>query len=132
MENPVKFYNCQVRLGGSLLHTVPKERISGEEVRILRSLHGDDSIVELREVGKAGNWTRQEELNSLADRYSSEPDKRDGRRLVEKVFGVALDDFDTWLMDKELAEEARQDEEKALRAMNSQTNVPLPRATAPS
>ena len=132
MANPVKFYNCMVRLGGSLLHTVPKQRISGEEVRLLKHLHGDDAIVELREVGIAQDWTRNEELNVLADRYSSEPDKKDGRKLVEKVFSITLDDFDTWLMDKELAEENRQDEEKALRAMNSQANAPLPRATAPS
>lgn len=132
MANPVKFYNCMVRLGGSLLHTVPKQRISGEEVRLLRHLHGDDAIVELREVGIAQDWSRNEELNVLADRYSSEPDKKDGRKLVEKVFGTSLDDFDSWLMDKELAEEDRQDQEKALRAMNSQANAPLPRATAPS
>lgn len=133
MENSVKFYNCQVRLGGSLLHTVPKTRISGEEVRILRSLHGDDSIVELREVGRADDkWTRAEELNSLADRYSSEPDKRDGRRLVEKVFGLTLDDFDSWLMDKEIAEEARMDEQRALQAMNQQSTAPLQRFIAPS
>ncbi len=111
-------------------------RITDEFVNALRLVAfvfaGDDAIVELREVGIAQDWSRNEELNVLADRYSSEPDKKDGRRLVEKVFSITLDDFDAWLMDKELAEEDRQDQEKALRAMNSQANAPLPRVTAPS
>ncbi len=128
----VKYYNCQVRLGGSLLHTVPKKRITGEEVRLLKHLHGDDSIVELKEVGAATDETREEVLNALADSYSSEPDKRDGRKLVEKVFGVTLDDFDSWLMTKEIAEEERQDEARALSAINAQANAPLPRFVAPS
>ena len=93
-------YNCRVRLGGSLLHEVPKERISGEEVRLLRHIHGDDAIVDLRELGTLEGYTRDEELNSLADRFAQEADKRDGRKLVEKVFGVSLDDFDRWLLNK--------------------------------
>ena len=128
----VEYYNCQVRLGGSLLHTVPKSRITGEEVRLLKHLHGDDSIVELKKVGAATDETREEVLKALADSYSSEPDKHDGRKLVEKVFGITLDDFDSWLMDKEIAEEARQDEARALSAINAQANAPLPRFVAPS
>jgi hypothetical protein len=128
----VKYYNCQVRLGGWLLHTVPKSRISGEEVRILKHLHGDDSIVELREVGVATAETREEVLNALADTYSSDPEKHDGRKLVEKVFGVTLSDFDSWLMEREIAEETRQDEQRALQAMNQQATAPLPKFVAPS
>lgn len=128
----VKYYNCQVRLGGSLLHTVPKTRITGEEVRLLKHLHGDDSIVELKEVGVATDESRDEVLNALADSYSSEPDKRDGRKLVEKVFGISLNDFDSWLMNREIAEEERQEQQRALQAMNQQANAPLPRVTAPS
>ena len=94
MEAPVKVYNCVVRLGGSLLHTVPKERISGEEVRLLKAIHGDDAIANLKEIGHLDGWARDDELNMLADRYSQEPDKRDGRRLVEKVFGTLLTNFD--------------------------------------
>ena len=106
----VKVYNCVVRLGGSLLHTVPKERISGEEVRLLKSIHGDDAIANLKEIGHLDGWARDDELNMLADRYSQEPDKRDGRRLVEKVFGTLLTNFDAWLLAKEEEREAEEAE----------------------
>lgn len=113
----IKFYNCQVRLGGSLLHTVPKKRISGEEVRLLRHLHGDDAIIELKEVAAKTETTRVDELNDLADRYSQDQAKFDGRKLVEKVFSVTLDSFDSWLADKEASESERQEHTEELAAM---------------
>lgn len=113
----VKVYNCIVRLGGNLLHTVPKVRISGEEIRLLKAIHGDDSIAEVKELGTLDGWTRDEELLDLADRYSTDVEKREGRKLVEKVFGISLNDFDDWLMQKEIAEAGRQDEVQALRAI---------------
>lgn len=113
----IKLYNCVVRLGGSLLHTVPKKRISGEEVRLLRHLHGDDAIDALKEVAATTETTREEELNDLADRYSQDQTKFDGRRLVEKVFSVTLSSFDNWLAEKEANEVARQEQNEELAAM---------------
>ena len=118
----VKVYNCQVRLAGSLLHSVPKMRISGEEVRLLKTLHGDDAIVELKEIGSLDGWSRNDELLDLADRYSVEVGKADGRKLVEKVFGVMLNNFDDWLLTKELAEEDRKDEAAALQQLEQTAN----------
>lgn len=114
-----KLYNCVVRLGGSLLHTVPKHRISGEEVRLLRHIHGDDAIAELKEIAAQTDILRTDELCELADRYSSDPTKIDGRKLVEKVFNTVLTDFDTWLADKEAAEGERQEQNEALAAMDA-------------
>ena len=116
----IKLYNCVVRLGGSLLHTVPKRHISGEEVRLLRHLHGDDAIVEIKEIAAQTETLRADELNDLADRYSQEPTKFDGRKLIEKVFNVTLDSFDKWLADKEDAENQRQDETATLAAIEAQ------------
>jgi hypothetical protein len=113
----IKLYNCVVRLGGSLLHTVPKQRISGEEVRLLRHLHGDDAIAEIKEIAAVTETLRKDELCDLADRYSSDPTKLDGRKLIEKVFNTVLADFDTWLADKEAAESDRQEQTEELAAM---------------
>ncbi len=115
----IKLYNCVVRLGGSLLHTVPKQRISGEEVRLLRHLHGDDAIAEIKEIAAVTETRRTDELCDLADRYSSDPTKIDGRKLVEKVFNTVLADFDTWLADKEAAEEERQEQTEVIAAMDA-------------
>jgi len=118
MSNFVKMYSCVVRLGGSLLHTVPKDLVSGEEIRMLKHIHGDDSIANLKEVGVLEGLTRDEELRSLADKFSQEADKRDGRALVEKIFGVTLTDFDDWLLRKQGEAEEVEQEAAALRALN--------------
>lgn len=114
----LRVYNCSVRLGGSVLHTVPKIRITGEEVRLLKHLHGDDSIVDLKEIGSLKeDYTRDMELMDLASRYSTDNDHSTGRKLVEKVFNTTLADFDGWLMRKEQEAEDHEAQSQVLRRM---------------
>lgn len=131
-DGAVRVYNCSVRLGGSLLHSVPKIRISGEEVRLLKTIHGDDSIIELKELGALSGWTRMEELNDLADRYSTETGKGDGIKLVEKTFGVTLAGFEDWVDQKQQAAEDRAAEDEALRRLEQSASAKgtLVRSTA--
>jgi len=116
-KEEIKVYDCLVALGGNLLHTVPKRRITGEEIRLLQTLHGQDAVSQVREVGALDGWTREEEFHDLADRYSQDPTRIDGRKLVEKVFGVTLFNFDAWLAKKEEDEEQRQDAAESLAAI---------------
>ena len=116
-QEQIKVYNCVVALGGNLLHTVPKARITGEEIRLLQTLHGQDAVSQVREVGALEGWTREEEFHDLADRYSQDPTRIDGRKLVEKVFGVNLFNFDAWLAKKEEDESDRLDAAESLAAI---------------
>ena len=116
-QEPMKVYNCMVMLGGEVFHTVPKTRITGEEIRLLQALHGEAGVSQVKEVGMLDGWTREEEFHDLADRYSQDPSRADGRKLVEKVFGVTLFNFDAWLAKKEEDEEQRQDAAESLAAI---------------
>lgn len=116
-QEQIKVYNCVVALGGNLLHTVPKARITGEEIRLLQTLHGQDAVSQVREIGVLDGWTREEEFHDLADRYSQDPTRADGRKLVEKVFGVNLFNFDAWLAKKEEDENERQGAAESLAAI---------------
>lgn len=116
-QEQIKAYDCVVALGGNLLHTVPKRRITGEEIRLLQTLHGQDAVSQVREVGVLDGWTREEEFHDLADRYSQDPTRIDGRKLVEKVFGVNLFNFDAWLAKKEEDESDRLDAAESLAAI---------------
>jgi hypothetical protein len=91
----MKLFNCQVRLAGNMLHSVPRYGISEREIRMLRSMHGDDAVVEVKEVGESDRSER-DILNELAARY--------GRTRVEGLFGVSLDNFQEWL-DSQLNDE---------------------------
>lgn len=47
MADKFQFYNCRVRLAGSLLNEVPKTGISAAEVHLLADQHGEDAIVDI-------------------------------------------------------------------------------------
>ncbi|MGZ6565455.1 MAG: hypothetical protein ACXVH1_39040 [Solirubrobacteraceae bacterium] len=40
----MKIYDCDVNLGGPILHLVHKDSISAAEIHLLLTLHGDDSV----------------------------------------------------------------------------------------
>lgn len=40
----MKIYDCDVNLGGPILHLVHKDKISAAEIHVLLMLHGDDSV----------------------------------------------------------------------------------------
>lgn len=73
----MKFYNCKVRLAGSLHNEVLKTKISAPEVIILREKHGNDAIVDLTEVAK-DHLDNLKERERLTEEYGL---------IVEKLFG---------------------------------------------
>ena len=77
----MKFYNCQVRLGGSVLASVPKYNISDKEIHVLRNVHGDDAVVNIVEV-KPENRNEKTEIEMLTTVY--------GAKAVEATFGRAM------------------------------------------
>lgn len=85
----MRIINCAVILGdGEVLHTVPKQRVTELELRILRVIHGGDRITNIQHIGDI-HATEQSEHLELAKKY--------GRKIVEDTFGVELIGFDDWL-----------------------------------
>jgi hypothetical protein len=64
-------YNVKVRIGGSVMNEVRKDKISAAEVMILRKLHGDDSVIDIHELEN--------------DRSSHEQE----REHLKRVYGVS-------------------------------------------
>lgn len=86
----MQVFNAKIRLGGSVLHEVRKQRITVPEVTILRAVHGPDAVVDIElvddiEIDPAAEWNR------LARIYG--PTKiRDGddeRPVMSALFGIA-------------------------------------------
>jgi hypothetical protein len=115
-KQPVKMFDCEVRHGGDILHSMVKRNVTDREMRVLKAIHGDDAVVNVKEVG-AKDVDQREEAFELAVRYSKTSNPRHGKTLVQKVLGVSLDGFERWLADREeLAEmERRERREKAQR-----------------
>jgi hypothetical protein len=72
-------YDATVRLAGSPLHEVQKENLSASEILILRAIHGDDAVVNIK--WKTSDRTpHADERERLIQFY--------GEKAFEKVFGT--------------------------------------------
>lgn len=74
----MKRYDCNVNLGGPILHLVPKKQISAAEMQILIHLHGDDCLRDVREFGN-DKTVHLEEYDRLREHYDED--------VVKKLFG---------------------------------------------
>lgn len=75
----MKLFNCLVRLGGSVLHEVPKYDVTDMEIRVLQSIHGSDAVTRIKTAGEVKR-TDKEEASRLADEY--------GGKRVEEATGI--------------------------------------------
>jgi hypothetical protein len=82
----LKVYNCIVRIGGDIGNTVPKHRITAAEVLVLKRLHGEDSVLDIEEAGKASAvLTKQKLYSDLMVKFK----KPEVQKEVIALFGVA-------------------------------------------
>lgn len=61
--------NLTLRLGGSLLHTVPKVNTTPAEILILRKIHGDDACVDIRPTRFDKSIRQEPEYDRLSQAY---------------------------------------------------------------
>ena len=52
MREKVKVFNCEVRHGGDVMHSLYKEGVSMREIRVLKAIHGTDSVVNVKDAGE--------------------------------------------------------------------------------
>lgn len=110
-KTKVPVFDCEVRHGGDIGHSQPKLGVTEREIRVLRAIHGEDGVVQVKEAGEK-EVDQREEVFELAVRYSKNNQQRykHGRRLVQQVLGVPTDGMDKWLQEREqLAELERQE-----------------------
>jgi hypothetical protein len=85
----MKTYNVNVRLGGNILHSVPRNNVTERELYLLSQIHGSDAIIGQVEVGEVDVTEKLLDFQ-LAREY--------GRRVVETHFSKALLGYDEWLV----------------------------------
>lgn len=106
-KQKMKVYDVEIRLGGDMMTSIPRSGCTDQEIRVLRAIHGEDGVVNVREAGVI-EADPQVHLCELAVRYSKSLNPAYGKKLVEDVFRTTLDGFDRWFAEqKELAEMER-------------------------
>lgn len=81
----MRVYSGTIRLNGDLRWQVYKERMTAPEVMLLRSLHGPDSVVDLKYIADLKPEDVANERARLEQEYWINPDKEVSP--VRKLFG---------------------------------------------
>jgi hypothetical protein len=87
--------NIVLRLGGSVLHTVPKDKVTPAEILVLQRIHGSDAVVDVRPAGEDKNRRHQAEFDRLTLRYdrassfSSAPGE-ETKSIMQSLFPGAM------------------------------------------
>lgn len=94
----MKLYSAKVRLYGEVKDEVQRVNVTAAEVRVLRSIHGEDAVVSVEPTGNVDRSDSQER-----DRLS----RVYGEKVIAKMFGVPVAEISTELpTDLELANAA--------------------------
>ena len=66
----MQLYDCKVRLNGSVANEVVKHEITAAEIMVLRALHGEDSVVDIK-AGRMDKRSHTEERQRLYGIYAN-------------------------------------------------------------
>jgi hypothetical protein len=76
---------CSVFLSGDQYHKVFKSDVTVAEIAMLRAIHGEDAVVDIRPTAM-GKEKHAEELDRLRAIYGSSNVTKEGKRLLDEVF----------------------------------------------
>lgn len=98
-KTPTDLFDATLRLGGHITHTVPRARITSQEITLLKAMHGSDAVVDVKKVGTA-EVDERDEVYQLARKYANTSDPMSGKKLVERVLSTTMPDYEQWLLDQ--------------------------------
>jgi hypothetical protein len=81
----MKTYLCSVRLAGSMQHVTTNKRVTVSEIAVLRRVHGDDAVMDVRPAGDVAR-SDTEERERLRKTYDNATP--DAEPLVDRLFGA--------------------------------------------
>lgn len=92
----MRTWSCIVRLAGSRNNEVRKSSCSAAEIILLRSIHGQDAVHDIREAPDNGR-SHEQERAWLAHTYASARDSESGKAWVSFLFGPSHQELPTTL-----------------------------------
>lgn len=125
-KQTLELFDCRVIHGGYKDHEIPKYGITATEIRLLRAMHGEESVRdnEIKPHMVAGKHATIEvdpkmELFDLARRYANTADPMSAKKAIEKAFGTTLIGYDKWVAEVIDSEQNARDEEMRTRHVDS-------------
>lgn len=78
----MKLYDCKLRLAGNVMHEVFKGSVTAPEIEIFRFVHGEDAVVDIKEVDDVKR-SSAEERSRLKQIYAN-PEMLNSKALKQK------------------------------------------------
>ena len=97
-------YSCKVRLAGSVMNEVRKTDLLAAEVVLLRFIHGEDAVTEVRNVGEIKLTQEEAKAHMMQNYVERSPEVA---ALVAKIFptvAIGAGELPTKIASIELAE----------------------------
>lgn len=122
----MKLYDCKLRLAGNVMHEVFKGRVTAAEIEIFRFVHGEDAVVDTKEVDDVKR-SSAEERNRLKQIYAN-PEMLNSKALKQKQDMLrSLFGHDRAPLPEDLAEIAPREEDEAEDAVEAVAKEPVRR-----
>ena len=80
-----KTFSCKVRLGGENDQVIPKHGVTIAELHILKTLHGNQAVIDVQPHGVRNNVVTAQEVDRLRQTYDSPR-----RKVVEELYPGAF------------------------------------------
>lgn len=106
----IELFDCMVHLAGSQNHSVPRLKVTAAEMDVIRVIHGDDAVRDIKPAGSRPAMSKRDEQFTLARHYNP--------KAVKTAFPeINLSGFEAWLeetlelerMERDEKAQARQD-----------------------
>lgn len=121
----VELFDIHLWHQGNKDHEIPKTAVTATEIRLLRAMHGQESVPDERikpHLIDGKHATREIdpkiELFELARKYANTADPLSAKKIIEKAFSTTLIGYDKWVM--ELVDAEQTAAEAAMRARNQE------------
>lgn len=85
----MRIANCEVRLGGDPLNSVPKRAVTIAEIALLQAIHGVDAVHKIEELENDRRPDR-DELRRLRQRYGQIPDTAKALETLWQEYGAGF------------------------------------------
>lgn len=112
----MQIYSAKIRLGGLLHHEVRKDELTASEIIVLRGIHGDDAVVDVKPLSNGDGSLYDVKRSSKAERARLLALYR--KDQVEKVFPTDFSALPQTLVDVDEAELDEEDELEGIEAVD--------------
>lgn len=124
-KRTIELFDILLRHQGNKDHEIPKAGVSATEIKLLRAMHGEESILDaaIKPHVVAGKHITRDvdlktELFELAKKYANTADPMSAKKKIESVFATTLVGYDKWV--SELMEIEQMEQEDAMKRRNEE------------